>query len=84
MPKAKRDYKKELAAEGPHRVKDRVARNRARRRAIAKGTAHVGDGMVQNHVKPLSQGGSRKGKTVEQSRKASNKEGGRLHAKKRK
>lgn len=83
MAKRKRDYKKELAAEGPHRVKDRVARNRARRQAIARGDSKVGDGTVEHHVKPLSKGGSRKGKTVGQSRTASNKEGGRLHAKRK-
>ncbi len=80
MPKRKRDYAKELAQEGPHRVKDRVARNRARQRAIREGRSSVGDGTVENHVKPLSKGGSRNGKTREQSRKASNREGGRLHA----
>ena len=74
----KRDYKKELAQEGPHRVKDRVARNRSRQRAIASGKAAVGDGKVQHHPKPLSRGGSRKAKTVTQSKSASNREGGRM------
>ena len=81
MPERKRNYRKELAKEGPHRQKDRVARNRARRRAIADGRAKVGDGTVQNHIKPLSQGGSRQGATRKQSRTASNKEGGRLRHK---
>jgi hypothetical protein len=73
-----RDYKRELAQEGPHRVKDRVARNQARRKAIDEGRAKVGDNTVQNHIKPLSKGGSRKGATRKQSRAASNREGGRL------
>lgn len=81
MAERKRDYTKERLAERPQRRKERAARNRARREAIREGRAHKGDGTVQNHVKPLSKGGSLKGKTVTQSRKASNKEGGRLQPK---
>lgn len=85
MPERKRDYKREYAQEDAGRRKDRVARNRARREAIREGRAKVGDGTVMNHVKPLSQGGSRNGKVEKQSREASNREGGRLrHAKKKK
>lgn len=80
MPKRARNYKRELAQEGPHRVLDRVARNRARQKAIREGRSKVGDGTVEHHPKPLSKGGSRNGKTVGQSRKASNREGGRMHA----
>lgn len=78
MPKRERNYKKELAQEGPHRVKDRAARNRSRLKAIKEGRSKVGDGTVEHHVKPLSRGGSRSGKTVGQSRSASNREGGRM------
>ncbi len=79
--KRKRDYTKERLAERPERRKERAARNKARRAAIARGDAKVGDGTVQHHVKPLSKGGARNGKTVKQSRKASDSEGGRLQPK---
>lgn len=78
---AERDYTKERLAERPARRKERAARNKARRAAIREGRASVGDGTVQHHVKPLSKGGSRNGKTVTQSRKASNREGGKLQPK---
>ena len=78
MPERRRNYRKEYAQETQERRDNRVARNRARREAIREGRAKVGDGTVQNHVKPLSKGGSKNGKTVKQSRKASNREGGRL------
>lgn len=85
MPERKRDYKREREQESQERKDNRVARNRARREAIREGRAKVGDGTVMNHVKPLSQGGSRNGKVEKQSRDASNREGGRLrHAKKKK
>lgn len=76
-----RDYTRERLNERPARRKERAARNKARRRAIREGRAKVGDGTVQHHVKPLSRGGARNGKTVTQSRKASNSEGGRLQPK---
>ena len=45
-----RNYPKETAYENrPEQVKRRVARNRARRRAIAKGIAHKGDGKELDH-----------------------------------
>jgi hypothetical protein len=78
MPERRRNYRKEYAQETQERRDNRVARNRARREAIREGRAKVGDGTVQNHVKPLSKGGPKNGKTVKQSRKASNREGGRL------
>ncbi len=81
MAERKRDYTKERLAERPQRRKERAARNKARRRAIARGDAKVGDGTVQNHVKPLSKGGSLNGRTEKQSRKASNREGGKLQPK---
>ncbi len=76
-----RDYTKERLAERPARRKERAARNKARRAAIASGKSKVGDGTVEHHVKPLSKGGARNGKTVGQSRKASNREGGKLQPK---
>jgi 5-methylcytosine-specific restriction endonuclease McrA len=57
MSNGKRDYKKELAWEkksSPNRVKDRAARNTARRRAGLK----VGDSRQADHIKPLTSGGS--------------------------
>jgi len=73
-----RDYVQERLNERPERRKERAARNKARREAIREGRAKKGDGTVQNHVKPLSKGGAKDGKTVKQSRNASNREGGRL------
>lgn len=63
MKNGKRDYKKELAWEHskkPNRVKDRAARNTARRRA---GLA-VGDPRQADHIKPLTSGGSTKQSNV--------------------
>lgn len=46
-----RDYKKETAYENrPAQVKRRVARNRARRKAIKAGSAHKGDGREVDHL----------------------------------
>ncbi len=53
----KRNYKKELAWEKkskPNRVKDRAARNAARKEVGLK----VGDSRQVDHKKPLSSGGS--------------------------
>ena len=51
MVRTDRNYAKETAYENrPEQVKRRVARNRARRRAIAKGVAHKGDGKELDHV----------------------------------
>jgi hypothetical protein len=83
MATRKRDYKREREQESQQRKDARVARNRARRKAIREGRSSVGDGTVENHVKPISQGGSLDGPTRGQSRKASNKEGGRLRHKKK-
>lgn len=63
MKNGKRDYKKELKWEHenkPNRVKDRAARNTARRRA---GLA-VGDTRQADHIKPLTSGGSTKQSNV--------------------
>lgn len=57
MKNGKRDYKKELAWEHskkPNRVKDRAARNSARKAAGLK----VGDSRQADHIKPLTNGGS--------------------------
>lgn len=75
---AERDYTKERLAERPERRKERAARNKARRKAIREGRSRKGDGTVENHIKPLSKGGSLNGKTRGQSRSASNREGGKL------
>lgn len=79
---AERNYQKEYANESPKRRKLRAIRNNARRAAIREGKAKKGDGTVVNHKKPLSKGGSNAKSNREiQSRKASNKEGGRLQPK---
>lgn len=59
----KRDYKRELSWEHkkkPNRVKDRAARNKARKKAGLK----VGDSRQADHVKPLTEGGSTKQSNV--------------------
>jgi len=46
-----RNYKKETAYENrPEQVKRRMARNRARAKAIKEGRAHKGDGKELDHV----------------------------------
>ena len=55
----KRQYKRELEWEHkkkPNRVKDRAARNTARKEAGLK----VGDSRQADHIKPLTEGGSKK------------------------
>jgi hypothetical protein len=66
------------------RKKARAERNRARRKAIREGRAKVGDGTVVDHKTPISKGGGKNSKTRVQSRKASDKQGGRMSAAKRK
>lgn len=59
----KRDYKKELEWEHkkkPNRVKDRAARNSARAAAKKAGKVKKGDGKHVDHIKPLTEGGSKK------------------------
>jgi len=59
----KRDYKKELEWEheqSKKRVKDRAARNKARKEAGLK----VGDSRQADHKKPLDSGGSTKKSNV--------------------
>lgn len=55
--KAKLEYMAEYQKR-PENVEKRVDRNRARRHAIARGDAKVGDGMEVDHIKPLDRGGS--------------------------
>lgn len=46
-----RDYKKETAYENrPEQVKRRVARNKARRKALKEGKVHKGDNKELDHV----------------------------------
>jgi len=57
MTSGSRDYKKELAWEKknkPKRVKERAARNKARKEA----GLGVGDKRQADHIKPLSEGGT--------------------------
>lgn len=65
-------------------VKNRVARNKARRAAIKDGRVSVGDSKAVNHIKPIIKGGSRDGATNIQSSKASLSQGGRLRRRRRK
>lgn len=60
MARKDRNYKKEAAYEArPEQVKNRVARNRARRLMEKKGRVHKGDGKEVDHKRMLASGGSR-------------------------
>lgn len=65
MTNGKRDYQKEKEWEYQHkngkRLKDRAARNKARRMAGLK----VGDSREADHKKPLSEGGSNKKENIQ-------------------
>lgn len=51
MANRNRNYKKETAYEdSPAQVRRRVARNRARRKALREGRVHKGDGMELDHI----------------------------------
>jgi hypothetical protein len=53
-----RPYKKEEKYEdSPEQVKNRVARNKARRQLMKAGKVHKGDGKDVDHTTPLSKGG---------------------------
>jgi hypothetical protein len=80
MATRKRNYTRERLAESGARKKARAARGRARYAKIKSGTAKVGDGKVVHHTKPITRGGT-KSKTVVQSKRASNREGGKLQPK---
>lgn len=60
MTGGKRDYAKEnrLSKSKPEAIAKRVKNNAARREAIRKGLAKVGDGKDVDHKTPLSKGGS--------------------------
>jgi hypothetical protein len=76
---SERDYTKERLAESPQRRKDRAKRNKARRELMREGKVRKGDGKVVNHKRALSKGGGTSRSNLEvQSRKASNREGGKL------
>lgn len=54
-----RDYAQENKYKStPSQIAKRVARNKARRQALAKGTVHKGDNKEVDHITPLSKGGS--------------------------
>ena len=55
--KAKREYMADYQ-KSPEEVTKRVARNKARRHAIADGKVKVGDGKEVDHKTPLRKGGS--------------------------
>ena len=58
---ATRNYKQAAAYEDtPEQVKNRVDRNRARRKLLKEGKVHKGDGMDVAHVKAMDKGGSAK------------------------
>lgn len=63
----RRDYKRELQWEktkAPNRVKDRAARNSARSEAAKKGLVKKGDNKQVDHIKPLTEGGSKSSKNT--------------------
>jgi 5-methylcytosine-specific restriction endonuclease McrA len=55
-----RDYAKEYREYHgkPEQIKNRAARNGARRKAAKAGLVRKGDGMEVDHKRPLSKGGS--------------------------
>lgn len=59
MAKKPRNYKREaLYEDTPEQVRNRVARNAARRKLMREGKVHKGDGKDVAHVKALDKGGT--------------------------
>jgi hypothetical protein len=59
MAKKPRNYKREALYEAqPEQVRNRVARNAARRKLMREGKVHKGDGKDVAHVKALDKGGT--------------------------
>jgi hypothetical protein len=54
----KRDYVQERKTEDPKRVKQRAARNKARKMMMDKGVVKKGDGKDVGHIKAMSRGGT--------------------------
>ena len=81
----KRNYKQEYAQKGqssPKAIKQRAARVKARRAAIAAGKVSKGDSRDVGHKKPLAKGGSKSiSNTKIQSRKANRSAGGKAGSK---
>lgn len=71
MVRRDRNYAKEAAYENrPEQVKRRVARNRARRKAMREGKVHKGDGKELDHVGHHRTGSLDNVRTVVKSRSA--------------
>jgi len=78
----KRNYTKERLAESKTRKAARAARNRARTKLANAGKVSKGDGKVVGHKKSASKGGSNATSNLRvESRRASNRQGGRLQPK---
>ena len=75
MPRKHRDYEFEYKTyHGTEEQRaNRAARNKARRDAEKEGRVKKGDGKELDHVKPLSKGGAKDGKTKVVSRKTNRK-----------
>lgn len=59
MAKKPRNYAREnLYQSSPEQIKNRVARNAARRKLMREGKVHKGDGKDVAHAKALDKGGS--------------------------
>jgi ribosomal protein S17 len=77
-----RDYTRERLNESPARKAARNERTKMRNQLIRDGKRKVGDGVVVNHTKPLSKGGSTARSNISyHSDKASDKQGGNLQTK---
>ncbi len=66
----------------PEQKKNRAARNKARREAVREGRARKGDNTDVDHIRELSQGGSRStSNTRVVSRSGNRRKGGRIGGK---